>query len=151
MWKLFKRRDTGLMSSQRLFSKVATLTRQRLQKMAQWLELQTKTWSRLEWKILVIIFCTLTFIVCGWIIRGSFLHPIPILNPEVRIRPLQHFRPVESASHPKVILDDLLLYKKKLDSLKAHDCSQFDMILQVNPTLIDSLDQLIRLYQSPIK
>ncbi|MBV4357312.1 hypothetical protein [Pinibacter aurantiacus] len=151
MLKLFKRKRTVLLSTHPIVSKAVSLISKHARDFAKWLQEQTKTWSKWEWQILLFIFCTVVFLVCGQIIRGSLKEPVIILIPEVRIRPLQHYRPEEMKSNSIIILDNLTRYKKFLDSLRTHDRIQYSLITSANPGLIDSLNQLIDLYQTQIK
>lgn len=140
-----------MLSANPIIDKVLSFTRKRLENASKWLEEQTKTWSKLEWKILLVLFCTTVLIVCVSVIRGSLMEPVSVFSPEVHIRPLQHYRPEEMKSNSIVILDNLTRNKKYLDSLRTHDSMQYNVITSANPGLIDSLNQLIDLYQTQLK
>lgn len=151
MWKVFKRRRQALLSSNPFIKKVASAARGRLQQAAQWLQQQTRSWTKLEWQIIIVLFCAANLVVCSWIICGSFVHPVSLFSPEVQIRQLHHYQRHESGPNAIVILDDLLVDKMYLDSLQLHDSIGFGVINNNHPNMVDSLDHLIQQYQSQIK
>ena len=135
------------MTSFSIASKLCDHVRKKLQQVAAWLQERTKTWSKHKWLGALIVFCLASIFIT---VRVVVLALVETEHPTVvkqNIKSLRHYESFDHSTSPQIILIDLKHFKGYLDSLEVWDVAAFDSITKHNPSLPDSLEMLINIYE----